>query len=126
MKKTKTNKPLDVFESEKAQAQVLVDEAFGSTLEGINQYQQSKGLETVSIQPEVNEKKRKVTSLYRIFLGKESDYCGNFHQVASMINQASQVVARAKAEEIRQQEEQQEPTEKVEEVESVAEPESGS
>lgn len=121
MKKNKTNKPLDVFESEKAQAQIVINEATERFLTTINQYRQEHGLDLASVTPEVNEKKRKVTSLCRVYIGSKSNYCGSLMQVMNTLNDAVHAIQREKAQEEMQKQKQE--AAKVAEMEKSAEQE---
>jgi hypothetical protein len=112
MKKRKSNKPIkpiDVFESEIKQAQMAIDEQTRVNLNIINQDRLAldANAPAVTVKPEVNEKKRKVSSLYRLFIGdKPIGYCGNLMQIINIIHETAQNILRRKAVEKRQQEEE--------------------
>jgi len=93
---------MDVYESEIAQAERLIDSAFGKLLATINDYRQTHNLEPAQVTPEVNANKRKVTSLYRLYIGKNSNYCGNMQQMINILHDAAQSVIRIQKEELKQ------------------------
>lgn len=107
MKKRKLNIPIDVFESEIAQAQLIVDEQTRKDLSIINQDRLAQDANAVTVKPEVNRKKMKVSNLFRLYIGdKPIGYCGNLLQIVRMIREAAQDAAIRKSVEKKRRDEE--------------------
>jgi hypothetical protein len=119
VKHKKITKPLDVFESEVAQAQIIIDEQTQRNLTIINQDHKERdpNAPLVSVKPEVNRKKRKCTNLFRLYYGDSpSRYCGNLLQVVNMIHEATEAILRDKKARAERKAQEKAEAEKIPEV----------